>query len=95
MNKILRGALEAVSIAKGENRKGRVTQVVVPDDIDVQAIRKKQSLSQEEFALKYGFALGTLRHWEQQTRRPDGSARILLTIIDKEPEVIEKVLEHA
>ncbi len=95
MNKILRGIEEAVSIAKSETTEGRVTQVVVPDDIDVKAIRKNQSLSQEEFALKYGFPIGTLRHWEQQTRRPAGAARILLAIIDKEPDVVEKVLEVA
>ena len=40
----------------------------------------------EAFARKYGFALSAVRDWEQGRRRPDRSARILLKIVEREPE---------
>jgi len=50
-------------------------------------------MSQPEFALKFGFNLGTLRQWEQGRRYPDGAARVLLTVISHSPETVNKALE--
>ena len=95
MNKILRGVGEALAFANGKGKSSRVTKVDVLDEIDVKAIRGKMKLTQEEFALRYGFSIGTLRHWEQERRRPVGAARILLSVIDKEPEAVERALRVA
>ena len=64
----------------------------VPEDIDVRAIRLKRKLSQAAFAQVYGFALDALQDWEQGRRMPNRSARILLAVIDKEPEAVERAL---
>lgn len=54
-------------------------------DIDVKAVRDKTGLTQLEFAAKFAISPGTLRHWERGDRRPRGTSRVLLHIIDREP----------
>src|SRR2546426_2997066 len=65
----------------------RVTTVQVPT-IDVRAVRRRLGLSQSEFAAKFGFQAATLRTWEQGRTRPDGPARVLLTVIARRPEAV-------
>jgi putative transcriptional regulator len=60
--------------------------------VDVRAIRHKAGLSQVQFALRYGFSLGTLRHWEQGRRYPEGSARVLMAVIAYNPELVEEAI---
>jgi putative transcriptional regulator len=36
-----------------------------------------------------------LRDWEQNRKRPDGPARVLLVVIDKEPDAVKRALTHA
>ena len=64
----------------------------VPAKIDVRKIRARLGLSQEAFAETYGFALSAVRDWEQGRRKPERSARILLKIVDKEPEAVTRAL---
>lgn len=49
--------------------------------VDVAAVRRKTGFSQERFAHRFAIPLSTLRHWEQGTRRPRGSALALLHVI--------------
>jgi putative transcriptional regulator len=67
-------------------------RVHVPETVNVKRIRKRLGLSQEAFAATYGFALSAVRDWEQGRRQPDRSARILLKIIEKEPEAVTRAL---
>ena len=89
---ILRGARDALAYARGDKSRGRATVVHVPKQIDVKAVRKRLGLSQVAFAARFGFSVGTLRDWEQKRRRPEGPARVLLTVIDREPEAVERAL---
>lgn len=66
-----------------------------PGAVNVRAIRAKFDLTQNEFAARFGFALGTLRDWEQGRATPEGPARTLLLIIDQHPDVVEDVLRQA
>jgi putative transcriptional regulator len=43
-------------------------------------------LSRQAFARTFGLSPATLRKWENGEREPTGAARILLTIISREPE---------
>ncbi|MBI2378560.1 MAG: transcriptional regulator [Deltaproteobacteria bacterium] len=88
-NRLLRSANQALAYAKGETEGFRVH---VPDDVDVKAIRAKLKLTQKAFAERFGFELGTLRHWEQRRRQPEGPARILLRVIEREPEAVRRAL---
>jgi putative transcriptional regulator len=70
----------------------RKYRVHIPETIDVRKIRARLGLSQEAFAETYGFALAAVRDWEQGRRRPERSARILLKIVEKEPDAVTRAL---
>jgi putative transcriptional regulator len=72
--------------------KGQV-KLVAPEHVDVRAIRAKLNLSQSEFAARFGFTPAAVRQWEQGRRHPHGPARVLLTIIDREPNAVRRALE--
>jgi putative transcriptional regulator len=86
---ILRGARQALAYARGA-RGGFVAHV--PEDVDVASIRKRLALSQAEFAARFGFKLDALQNWEQGRRRPEGAARSLLRVIEREPAAVMRAL---
>jgi len=90
--KVIQGLTEAVMFARGHPNGALVREAKVPESIDVQAVRKKLGFSQREFALRFGFSLATVRNWEQGHRSPEGPARALLTIIDREPDAAVRAL---
>jgi len=55
-------------------------------------IRRALELTQEEFAARYHIPLGTLRDWEQHRSTPDAPARALLLAIERDPEVMRRLL---
>ena len=77
-------------------RKGKLalrTRIVhVPEKVDVAALRKAKGLSQKAFAEKFGFDVRALQDWEQGRRAPERTARILLKVIEVEPDAIERAL---
>jgi putative transcriptional regulator len=91
---IRRGLEEAVAYARGEADERRY-RVHVPERIDVKAIRTRLGMTQEEFALPFGFSVNTLRHWEQGKRQPEGPTRAYLLVIDRAPEAVRKALRAA
>jgi putative transcriptional regulator len=92
-NKIITGLTEAVKYASGQRGGALVREVKVPESIDVPAVRRKLGLSQREFAFRFGFSLATVQNWEQGHRAPEGPARALLTIIDREPAAVVRALK--
>jgi putative transcriptional regulator len=89
---------QALAYARGEHVPGlRVTHVQVdrPAPIDLLAIRQNLGLSQSRFAQRFGFTAATIRNWEQGRTRPDGPARILLTVIAHHPDAVEDALRKA
>lgn len=91
-DEILEGLSNAIAFARGATPKGRVHAVDVPEAVDVKALRQRLGFTQQEFANRYGFALSAVQEWEKRRRRPDRSARILLKVIDREPEAVERAL---
>jgi putative transcriptional regulator len=89
---ILAGIDDAVAYAQGDKGRGAERTVEVPDEIDVRAIRGKFGLSRPKFAARFGFDVRALQDWEQHRRRPDRSTRILLRVIEREPEAVERAL---
>ena len=67
-------------------------RVHVPVRVNVKKIRGRLGLSQESFAQTYGFALSAVRDWEQGRRQPERSARVLLRIVEKEPDAVTRAL---
>ena len=59
---------------------------------DVRSIRERLGLSQEEFATRFHLSLRTVQEWEQRRRVPEGPARVLLQVIEREPEAAARAL---
>lgn len=91
--KILAGLNEALEYAAGDQSKARIRVVRVPDQVDVKAIRGNFKMSQRQFAAAFGFPLSTVQNWEQGRRKPEGSARMLLRIIEASPQTAESILQ--
>lgn len=89
----IKGALEeAIAYTRGEPNNVTVHRVT---KVDVAALRARLGMSQAKFAEVFGVSVGTLRGWEQHRRVPLGPAKILLKVIDKEPEAVLRALDAA
>ena len=87
------GLKDAIAHAKAEP-----SEVVIheSESIDVKGIRETTGMSQQRFCATFGISIGTLRHWEQGLRTPRGPARVLLKVVQKNPQaVIEAVSEQS
>lgn len=89
---ILAGLQDALAYAHGDTTRGQTHTVQVPATIDVKAIRHRLGLTQVAFAQRYGFALSSIQNWEQGRRQPEGPARVLLRVIDHEPDAVHRAL---
>ena len=89
--KIMAGMDDAHAYADGETTRGTAHQVQVAD-VDITHLREKLGLSQNRFATLFGLSPRTVRNWEQGVRHPEGPARILLQVIDREPEAVMRAL---
>lgn len=85
--KIMAGLEDALAYADGDSSRGTAHAVKVAD-IDITQLREKLGLSQDRFAALFGLSPRTVRNWEQGIRHPEGPARILLQVIDREPEAV-------
>ncbi len=90
-DKIMDGLEDALAYADGDTSRGRSHQVKVAD-VDIMHLREKLGLSQDKFAALFGLSARTVRNWEQGVRHPEGPARILLQVIDREPEAVMRAL---
>jgi len=87
---IEQGLKEAIAHARGQTSV-EVHAIDIPD-ADVKSIRARTGLSQAEFAKSIGVKKATLLNWEQHRRSPEGPARVLLALIDKDPKIVQRTL---
>lgn len=64
--------------------------VVSPDY--VRGIREKLDMSREAFAESFGLSRRTIEEWELGRQAPTGPARVLLRVIEREPEAVKRAL---
>ena len=86
-DRIIQGLREAVAHARGEKVSG--LKLHIPRKVDVSAVRRKTGLSQAAFSGRIGVSPGTLRNWEQGRRVPEGPARVLLALLERNPRIVE------
>ena len=91
-SKLIKSAKQALAYARGETSEGFIAHV--PEEIDVKSIRIALGLIQSEFSYRFGFDIRTVQDWEQKRRMPDRSARILLRVISREPEAVQRALSE-
>ena len=77
---------EALAHAKGRG------QAVVHEPLDPSAVRKQAKLTQVQMAPLMGMSVSGYRKWEQGKRNISGPAAALLRIIEKEPDVVRRLL---
>ncbi len=58
--------------------------------VDVRNLRERLRLSREQFAMRYGFEIETLRNWETSRRELDTATRSYLRAISNDPEHVEE-----
>lgn len=90
MDKKLFDALtQSVSEMKA-HRAGAKTgaRIHVPKQVDVAAMRKKLGMTQKDFCATFAIPERTLKSWERGERTPEGPARVLLTMISREPHTV-------
>src|SRR5512145_3253568 len=89
-DKIAAGLNEALAVMRGEAKPARF---YLPAEIDVKAIRTKLSLSQGDFAARFGFTVNQIRDWEQGRSRALGGVRAYLLIIERDPDAVLGLLQ--
>ena len=89
-NELIASVREGGKILRDKAKPARKFVIETPD---VKKIRSNYKLSQNEFAALMGISVSTLRNWEQGRRTPEGSARVLLQVAAKHPEVIWDVVK--
>ena len=92
-DKIMAGLDDALAYAQGDKSRG--VEHVVPAPVDVASIRKNLKLSRPKFAERFGLDARALQDWEQGRRQPDRAARVLLKVIEQNPEVVEAAVRSA
>jgi putative transcriptional regulator len=92
-NSIKQGLTEAVAHAKTKDTKTSGVKLYQPQAVDVSNLRQRLSLTQEQFAARFGFSVATLRHWERGDRSPSGASLVLLNVIDRNPAAVLQALQ--
>ena len=76
---------------RGEKVEGIIIKEI--PDPNVKAIREQTGLSQTNFAHLIGVTPKTLQNWECNRARPRGPARVLLRIVESNPQALSS-LQH-
>lgn len=79
------------AILRGTEKPARSTELPA---LDARAIREKLGMSQTQFAALVGISARTLQNWEQGHRRPEGTARALLRVVERHPEAVLDALHR-
>ncbi|MEQ8268023.1 MAG: helix-turn-helix domain-containing protein [Parvibaculum sp.] len=91
-SEIKQGLKDAIAFSRGKAAGARVH---IPAEIDVKAMRARLGMTQKAFSDAFGIPIGTLRDWEQGRRAPDQPSRMLLRVIDREPQAAKRALKGA
>ena len=84
------GLEEAIAYSRGKKTGAVIHRIAVPEHIDVKAIRRKLDMTADVFSKTFGFPPDNVRSWECGRREPSKSARILLTLIARNPTLVLK-----
>ncbi|MCB2262761.1 MAG: helix-turn-helix domain-containing protein [Candidatus Thiosymbion ectosymbiont of Robbea hypermnestra] len=84
-NELLTSVQEAGKIMRGELQASRKYEFEEPD---VKTIREHIGFSQSKFAALIGVNLRTVQDWEQGHCHPTGPAKILLRLVQTDPESV-------
>ena len=89
--KLVESVKQMGSIMRGETISHRRA---VLSTVDVKRLRERLGLTQNQFSGMIGVSIKTLQNWEQGRREPEGPAKALLRVVEKEPQAVMNAL-HA
>ena len=89
-NELVESISEAGKIKSGKAKPSRTFHY---RPVDIKRIRSRLDVSQAQFALMIGVSKSTLQNWEQGRREPEGPAKALLRVVDKQPEAVLQALQ--
>ena len=82
---------DAKALADDLARAGVMAAPVEPSgSLDVRRLRERLGLTREQFAVRFGLEIETVRNWETGKREPDTTARSYLRVIANDPEHVEE-----
>ena len=93
-DELIESVTQMKAIEAGRLKASRVTRLedlLHADAPDVAALRARFQLSQAKFAALLGISVSTLQNWEQNRRRPEGPAKVLLRVAAAHPEALLSV----
>jgi putative transcriptional regulator len=88
---LVKGLKQAAAHFRGEV-KLQTYEYNIPARVDVRAVRERIGLSQAQFAGRYALNPRTVQEWEQGRAEPDIAVRAYLTVIDRNPDAVQKAL---
>lgn len=77
--------------ALADVKRGKLARETQVNISPIAETRRKVVLSQRLFAERLGISINTLKSWEQGKREPSGSAKALLKLITKKPELMAEL----
>lgn len=89
------GLTEAMSAHNRKESGGTIFDVKPIDGDFVKNLRHAQGLTQQKFALKFGFSLKAVQNWETNERTPEGPTRTYLMVISEIPDEVSSAFERA
>ncbi len=96
LDKLTKGEIEANALADPDNRP------LTDEDLSrglfgrkVRLAREKLGLSQREFAARFNINLRRLQDWEQGRFASDSAILAYLKVIESEPDMVRRILDHA
>ncbi|HET7411536.1 MAG TPA: type II toxin-antitoxin system MqsA family antitoxin [Pararhizobium sp.] len=93
-DELIQSMSEALAHARGEEVSGTVVHDIDIDGIDPKSVRRHLRLTQGEMAALLGTSVSGYRKWEQHKRTPNGAARTLLRVMQREPEAVLRALSR-
>lgn len=86
-DKIAAGLEDAIAFSEG-----RATQARLIRPVDIKTVRERLGKTQGQFSNEFKLPLGTVRDWEQHRREPDTGSKVYLSMIEADPEGVQKIL---
>ena len=91
---IINGLQEAVNYEDGKltARTMQISVAPLPEITaeEIKDVRKQFRMTQSVFAAVLGVSVKTVEAWESETNHPSGSAKRIISIIQTDPDFIEK-----
>jgi putative transcriptional regulator len=92
---------QAIDYEKGNKKTARVRVATVPDIVPIanyskekiREIRYTTNLPQKHFAELFGVSQRSVEAWEAGTRKPTGSAKRLFQLIERDPTIINNMIQ--